>query len=90
MSDPIIGTDFYRAIGLYAFTLLSVWGVMLVTMIWRYSQGKIVPVSKWITAAFVLCCLAAIYIKFKSFWGVEAGIALLSTCLFAKCLKVKY
>lgn len=86
---PLLVLIFTTQLVYMPFTLLSVWGVMLVTMIWRYSQGKIVPVSKWITAVFVLCCLAAIYIKFKSFWGVEAGVALLSTCLFAKCLESK-
>ncbi|MFG0748295.1 DUF3488 domain-containing protein, partial [Acinetobacter ursingii] len=60
---PLLVLIFTAQLVYMPFALLSVWGVMLVTMIWRYSQGRIVPVSKWITAAFVLCCLAAIYIK---------------------------
>ncbi|MBK0062370.1 MULTISPECIES: transglutaminaseTgpA domain-containing protein [unclassified Acinetobacter] len=86
---PLLAFIFIAQLVYMPITLLGVWAIMLVTMIWRYSQGKIAPVSKWLLIAFVLSCLAAIYTKFKSFWGVEAGVAVLSTCLFAKCLESK-
>ncbi|RKG34861.1 DUF3488 domain-containing protein [Acinetobacter guerrae] len=86
---PLLTLIFIAQLPYMPFTLLSVWGVMLIVIIWRYSKGKITPISKSLLVVFVLSCLAAIYIKFKSFWGVEAGVGLLSTCLFAKCLESK-
>lgn len=45
--------------------------------------------SKVITFAFVVSILAVIYVSYKSFIGVEAGVAVLTTFLFAKAMEIK-
>ncbi|WP_130802953.1 transglutaminaseTgpA domain-containing protein [Acinetobacter ihumii] len=70
-------------------SLSALWSGALFWQIWRYYRGKIAPISKWILLGFVMLCLLFIYLQYQSFWGVEAGVALLSSCLFAKCLESK-
>ncbi len=44
---------------------------------------------KLLLVAFTLVSVAWIYIQYQSLLGVEAGVAFLTTCLFAKSLESK-
>lgn len=71
------------------FSLIGVWGGILFTIAWRYRQKHFKSVSKIVLVGCVLLSLGFIYLNFKSFLGIDAGVALLTTCLFAKCLESK-
>lgn len=45
--------------------------------------------SKVITFTLVVSILAVIYFSYKSFIGIEAGVAVLTTFLFAKAMEIK-
>ena len=86
---PVLLIIFVAQVPYMPISLSSVWLIMLLMLIWRYYKGKISPISKWLLFAFVGLCITCIYVQFLSFWGIEAGVALLSSCLFAKCLESK-
>ncbi|MEB3792345.1 DUF3488 and transglutaminase-like domain-containing protein [Acinetobacter sp. IK40] len=70
-------------------TLSGLWGIVWLTLIWRYHKQKITPMPKLLLVAFTLVSVALIYIQYQSLLGVEAGVAFLTTCLFAKSLESK-
>lgn len=70
-------------------TLSGLWGIVWLTLVWRYHKQKITPMSKLLLVAFTLVSVALIYIQYQSLLGVEAGVAFLTTCLFAKSLESK-
>lgn len=70
-------------------TLSGLWGVVWLTLVWRYSKHRINPFPKLILVLFTLLSLGLIYISYRTLLGVEAGVAFLSTCLFAKSLEAK-
>lgn len=70
-------------------TLSGLWGIVWLTLVWRYHKQKITPVPKLLLVAFTLLSVALIYIQYQSLLGVEAGVAFLTTCLFAKSLESK-
>lgn len=70
-------------------TLSGLWGIVWLTLVWRYHKQKITPMPKLLLVAFTLLSVALIYIQYQSLLGVEAGVAFLTTCLFAKSLESK-
>ncbi|WP_414659314.1 transglutaminaseTgpA domain-containing protein [Acinetobacter courvalinii] len=70
-------------------TLSGLWGIVWLTLVWRYHKQKITPTPKLLLVAFTLVSVALIYIQYQSLLGVEAGVAFLTTCLFAKSLESK-
>ena len=70
-------------------TLSGLWGVVWLTLVWRYSKHRINPFPKLVLVLFTLLSLGLIYINYQTLLGVEAGVAFLSTCLFAKSLEAK-
>lgn len=70
-------------------SLSGLWGIVWLTLVWRYHKQKITPLPKLLLVAFTLLSIALIYIQYQSLLGVEAGVAFLTTCLFAKSLESK-
>ncbi len=70
-------------------TLSGVWGFIWLILVWRYNKQVITPFPKLILILFSLLSLGLIYINYQTLLGVEAGVAFLSTCLFAKSLEAK-
>ncbi|MBJ9956067.1 transglutaminase family protein [Acinetobacter courvalinii] len=70
-------------------TLGGLWGIVWLTLVWRYNKQKITPMPKLLLVAFTLLSVTLIYIQYQSLLGVEAGVAFLTTCLFAKSLESK-
>ncbi|WP_312048772.1 transglutaminase family protein [Acinetobacter courvalinii] len=70
-------------------TLSGLWGIVWLTLVWRHHKQKITPMPKLLLVAFTLVSVALIYIQYQSLLGVEAGVAFLTTCLFAKSLESK-
>lgn len=70
-------------------TLSGLWGIVWLTLVWRYHKQKITPMPKLLLVAFTLVSVALIYIQYQSLLGVEAGVTFLTTCLFAKSLESK-
>lgn len=66
-----------------------IWLIMLLVIVWRYFYAALKPISKLFLVALVCTALGLIYLSFKTFLGVEAGVALLTTCLYAKCIESK-
>ncbi|WP_312105165.1 transglutaminase family protein [Acinetobacter venetianus] len=70
-------------------TLSGVWGGIWLILVWRYNKQVITPFPKLILVLFSLLSLGLIYINYQTLFGVEAGVAFLSTGLFAKSLEAK-
>lgn len=70
-------------------SLSGLWGIVWLTLVWRYHKQKITPLPKLLLVAFTLLSIGLIYIQYQSLLGVEAGVAFLTTCLFAKSLESK-
>ncbi|WDZ50013.1 DUF3488 and transglutaminase-like domain-containing protein [Acinetobacter vivianii] len=70
-------------------SLSGLWGIVWLTLLWRYHKQKITALPKLLLVAFTLLSIALIYIQYQSLLGVEAGVAFLTTCLFAKSLESK-
>ena len=70
-------------------TLSGLWGVIWLILVWRYSKQKISPFPRLFLVFFSLLSLCLIYLNYQTLLGVEAGVAFLSTCLFAKSLEAK-
>ena len=70
-------------------SLSGLWGIVWLTLVWRYHKQKITALPKLLLVAFTLLSIALIYIQYQSLLGVEAGVAFLTTCLFAKSLESK-
>lgn len=66
--------------------LSVIFGLMLLLLYLHY-KNKTARISKVLTYGLTCCALASIYLSYKSLIGVEAGVALLSTFLFAKALE---
>ena len=62
----------------------------LVGFIWQVQRAVS---KKWITVIkllFMLSALIAIYLNYRTFLGVDAGVAFLTACLFAKALETRH
>jgi len=70
-------------------TLSGLWSVIWLILVWRYSKQKITPFPRLFLVFFSLLSLGLIYLNYQTLLGVEAGVAFLSTCLFAKSLEAK-
>lgn len=86
---PLLGCIWIAQWTYMPLTLIVVWGGILLIIGWRYRQKHFTTVHKIILICFVIFSLILIYLNFKSFLGVDAGVALLTTCLFAKSLESK-
>lgn len=69
--------------------LTGLWAVVWLLLVRRYRKQSWVPFPKWFLVIFILLSLGIVYINYQTIFGVEAGVAFLSTCLFAKCLEAK-
>ena len=69
--------------------LTGLWGVVSLLLCWRYRQANFSVWPKLLLVLFTLLCLGLIFLSYRTFLGVEAGVAFLSTCLFAKSLEAK-
>ncbi len=69
--------------------LTGLWAVVWLLLVRRYRKQSWVPFPKWFLVFFILLSLGIVYINYQTILGVEAGVAFLSTCLFAKCLEAK-
>ncbi len=63
---------------------LVIWLILLLN-----TRASKKPFSKILTYVLTLTALFSIYISHKTFIGVDAGVAVLSTFLFAKSLETK-
>ena len=66
--------------------LTGLWGVVWLLLCWRYRQANFSVWPKLLLVLFTLLCLGLIFLSYRTFLGVEAGVAFLSTCLFSKIL----
>lgn len=55
----------------------------------HFRQTELRPFSKLWTGLGVVAALASIYLSYQTLIGVEAGVAILTTFLFAKALEIK-
>ncbi|MCU4580736.1 DUF3488 and transglutaminase-like domain-containing protein [Acinetobacter gyllenbergii] len=69
--------------------LTGVWALVWLLLLRRYRQQSWAPFPKWFLLIFILLCLGLLYLNYQTLLGIEAGVAFLSTCLFAKCLEAK-
>lgn len=72
--------------------LSAIFLTMIVALFLHYRQIAKTETRKfpqWMTVCLVLSALASVWISYNSFWGLEAGVAVLSTFLFAKALESK-
>ena len=68
--------------------LSAILGVIMLCLFFSFKEESKV-VSKIWTFALTILALATIYFTYQSFIGIEAGVAVLSTFLFAKALETK-
>ena len=66
--------------------LSVIFGLMLLLLYLHY-KNKTARISKVLTYGLTCCALISIYLSYKSLIGIEAGVALLCTFLFAKALE---
>lgn len=67
-------------------TLSVIFAIMLL-LLYRHYKKKTARISKVLTYGLTGCALISIYLSYKSLIGIEAGVALLCTFLFAKALE---
>lgn len=70
-------------------TLSGLWGIIWLALLWRYNKQNIRPLPKLLLLAFISLSVALIYMQYQTLLGVEAGVAFLTACLFAKSLEAK-
>ena len=63
--------------------------VALVTLYVHFRKTAVQPFAKLWIGSGVVAALASIYLQYQTFLGVEAGVAVLTTFLFAKALEIK-
>ncbi|OAL81562.1 transglutaminase [Acinetobacter sp. SFB] len=68
--------------------LSAIFAVIMLYLFFSFRQDS-KAVSKIWTFALTILALATIYFTYQSFIGIEAGVAVLSTFLFAKALEAK-
>lgn len=66
---------------------LSVIFAIMLLLLYRHYKKKTARISKVLTYGLTCCALISIYLSYKSLIGIEAGVALLCTFLFAKALE---
>ncbi|TCB68695.1 transglutaminaseTgpA domain-containing protein [Acinetobacter sp. ANC 4178] len=70
--------------------MLSVLLLMTIATLYiHFRQTELHAFSKLWTGLGVLTALASIYFSYRTFIGIEAGVAILTTFLFAKALEIK-
>lgn len=67
--------------------LSFIFSLMLLMLWWMLRQQKVIA-KKWVLL-FTFIALAVIYLSYRSFLGVDAGVAVLSTFLFAKAFETR-
>ena len=72
---------------LFSPVALSVIFAIMLLLLYRHYKNKTVHISKVWTYGLTCCALISIYLSYKSLIGIEAGVALLCTFLFAKALE---
>ena len=72
---------------LFSPVALSVIFAIMLVLLYRHYKNKTVHISKVWTYGLTCCALISIYLSYKSLIGIEAGVALLCTFLFAKALE---
>lgn len=85
----VLGCVLLGQVGFVPISLSGLWGIVWLILVWRYHKQNLKPFPKPILIIFVLVSFALIYFHYQSLLGVEPGVALLSTCLFAKSLEAK-
>ena len=88
----VLATLVLILIGQIAFipiSLTMLWSGVWLILIWRYRKQKLMPLPKLVLVFFTLLSIGLIYLQYRTLLGVEAGVAFLSTCLFAKSLEAK-
>ncbi|WP_425915072.1 transglutaminaseTgpA domain-containing protein [Acinetobacter sp. TSRC1-2] len=68
--------------------LSAIFALILLCLFFSFRE-EFKAVSKIWTFALTILALATIYFRYQSFIGIEAGVAVLSTFLFAKALETK-
>lgn len=71
----------------YPVVLSGIFLLILICRYWCFKQGKLLA-KKW-TYSLLIAALIAIYLRYSTFIGVDAGVAVLATFLFAKSLETK-
>ncbi|WP_411690601.1 transglutaminaseTgpA domain-containing protein [Acinetobacter towneri] len=72
---------------LFSPVALSVIIAIMLLLLYRHYKKKTARISKILTYGLTCCALVSIYLSYQSLIGIEAGVALLSTFLFAKALE---
>lgn len=72
---------------LFSPVALSIIFAIMLLLLYRHYKKKTARISKVLTYGLTCCALISIYLSYKSLIGIEAGVALLCTFLFAKALE---
>ncbi len=70
------------------FAVSALFAVVIIILYFKLAKQE-KRISKVITFLFVIVSLAAIFFSYKTFIGIEAGVAVLATFLFAKAMEIK-
>lgn len=74
----------------FAPVLLSIsFAVIVILLSWRYRYSHLQPIAKMLQMLWLGLGLSTIYLQYQTFIGVEAGVAVLTTILFAKALETR-
>lgn len=74
----------------FAPVLLSIsLAVIVILLGWRYRYSHLQPIAKVLQILWLGLGLSTIYLQYQTFIGVEAGVAVLTTILFAKALETR-
>ena len=58
------------------FTLTGLWGVVWLSLLWRYRKQKIAPLPKLILLLFTGISVGLIYLQYQTLFGVEPPVYL--------------
>ena len=72
---------------IYLPVLLSIIFIIILISLYFSLQPGRQPIAKYWTFSLIALALLSIYLQYRAFIGVEAGVAVLSTFLFAKALE---
>lgn len=74
---------------IYLPVLLSIIFIIILISLYFSLQPGRQPIAKYWTFSLIALALLSIYLQYRAFIGVEAGVAVLSTFLFAKALETR-
>lgn len=86
---PLLAVVILGQVSFVPWPLTLFWFGVWLVLFWRVRQGQLAALATYWQMTFLILSLLLIWAQFGRLWGVEPGVAFLSTCLFAKCLESK-